>query len=151
VLSVSDGELTTDSLVEVTLLNDNTPPELSIEAPAEVNEGATVEVVATYADADNDELTVEWKQTSGPQVDIGQVEGTTLTFNAPEVSADETFSFEVSVADGEHTITESVSVVVRNVEATPPPSSTSSGGGSTGLWFGSLGLFALLGRRIRRK
>ncbi|NDV92213.1 tandem-95 repeat protein [Alteromonas sp. 345S023] len=151
VLSVSDGELTTDSLVEVTLLNDNNPPELSIEAPAEVNEGATVEVVASYSDVDNDELTVEWKQTSGPQVDIAQVEGTTLTFDAPEVSADETFTFEVSVADGEHTITESVSVVVRNVEVTPPPSAKSSGGGSTGVWFGSLGLLALLGRRFKRK
>lgn len=154
-LSVSDGDLTTDSIVEVALLNDNNAPELSIEAPAEVNEGEIVEVVATYSDADNDELTVEWKQTSGTQVDIAQVEGTTLTFDAPEVSADETLSFEVSVADGEHMITESVSVVVSNVSPAPSPTPTpveqSSGGGSTGLWFGSLGLLALLGRRLKRK
>ncbi|TMP00219.1 hypothetical protein CWC14_03185 [Pseudoalteromonas sp. S3260] len=149
VLSVSDGELTTNSLVEVTLLNDNSTPELSIEAPTEVNEGATVEVVATYSDADNDELTVEWKQTSGTQVNIAQVEGTTLTFDAPEVSDDETLSFEVSVADGEHTITESVSVIVRNVESTTSPT-TESSGGSTGLWFSSLGLLALISRRFKR-
>lgn len=150
VLSVSDGDLTTDTLVDVTVLNDNNAPELTLEGPASVNEGDAVDVVATYSDADNDDLTIEWTQTSGTQIDMTQIEGATLSFTAPEVTASETLSFEVSVADGEHTVTQSVSVLVRNVEPTPPPSK-SSGGGSMGLWLGALGGLTLFRRRFYKK
>lgn len=150
VLSVSDGDLTTDTLVEVTVLNDNNAPELTLEGPASVDEGDAVDVIATYSDADNDDLTIEWTQTSGTQVDMTQIEGATLSFMAPQVTANETLSFEVSVADGEHKTTQSVSVLVRNVEPTPPAPSKSSGG-SMGLWFGALGGLALFRRRFYKK
>ncbi len=146
-LSVSDGELSTASVVELTILNDNNAPEVSISNVTSKNEGDEVTINATVSDADNDELTLNWKQTAGTQASLSVTNTNSLSFTVPQVQKNETLTFELSAADAEHSTVKSVSFAVNN-KVEPKKESKSSGGGVGAVL---LAFFALFGRKRLNK
>ena len=77
-------------------------------------------------DADGDALTITITQTAGPEpspvpldeTDAPSGEGL-FAFRAPELDEDAVMQFEISVSDGEHTVTETASVTVQNIVLGP--------------------------------
>ncbi|GEM_PF-3099182 len=61
----------------------NQPPTLTVTDFQEVKPGELVTMSATPVDPDNDDATVNWAQTDGPNVALSSPTGNTVTFNAP--------------------------------------------------------------------
>ena len=75
-------------------------PVASVSDVSSAREGTTVTMDASSSsDANNDELTYSWKQLSGSTVSLTGT-GSSITFEAPKVSADEIISFQLEVNDG---------------------------------------------------
>ena len=103
-----------------------------------VKEGEPVTLTATIIDAviENPELSYLWTQTSGPSVSFSGT-GSSITFDAPKVSYDQTLTFSLVGSNGSKTsATEGVSVNIEN----------KSSGGGTGLGFLILTSLGLLRR-----
>jgi len=75
-------------------------PVASVNDVSSAREGTTVTMDASgSSDANNDALTYSWKQLSGSTVSITG-NGSSISFEAPKVSADEVLSFQLEVDDG---------------------------------------------------
>lgn len=70
-------------------------------------------------DPENTALTFLWTQTSGPDLGLGVVESETISGSIPEVDADQIFTFELTVSDGEHDVKESIVLTGQRQEPTP--------------------------------
>lgn len=130
---------------------DNRLPSVTTNEDTVVNEGGAVNLWATGIDANNDELTYTWTQTSGTEVTLA-LSGDSMnlaSFTAPEItSGSEDLVFDVMVNDGTETVTSSVTVTVNDVPApVVTPTKKKSSGGSTGLFALLLLPLALLRRR----
>ncbi len=66
-------------------------------------------------DPNDDELTYLWRQTSGTSVEFSDETTERQLLLAPDVSADETLEFEVTVSDGEASSKSSVSITVEDL------------------------------------
>ena len=85
-----------------------------------VDEGQPFTVDATgSSDADGDSLSFTLTQTGGPAAEEVSTGSGVFEFSMPEVTQDETLNFELSVSDGEDTITQVVSVTASNIVLTP--------------------------------
>lgn len=86
----------------------NQPPVASISAPESGLELAEIVLSAAGSkDPDDDELTFEWKQTAGsPAMMVSGSKSAELTITAPKVEVAEILEFEVTVSDGEESVTE---------------------------------------------
>lgn len=128
-LQVNDGAL--DSLsadeVEVLVRQVNRAPGVNAGEDVAVDERGAVLLTAVATDVDGDPLTYLWRQLSGPTALLGDTSLPMVSGAAPEVTADATLVFEVRVSDGVAVVTDTVSVLVRQVNR--PPSATALGGG----------------------
>lgn len=122
-LSVNDGELTAVDTVVVNVTFDNQVPTVNAGGDQVVDEGSSVEMIATGSDPDGQGVSYDWIQTDGPEVILSGFDTSVVTFTAPLIVVDEvTLSFEVSVSDGTLTATDEVIVVVENLlESNPEP------------------------------
>lgn len=113
----------------VTILAINNPPNNPPTASANANltivmEGQPFTLDASASsDADGDELTFNWAQVSGTSVTIDDPTLAVQDLTAPELTEDETLTFEVTASDGEDTDQAIISVMV---EALRPPALTIS-------------------------
>ncbi len=139
-LTASDGTAMATDDVVVTVRNVNRPPAVTVDAPASVDEGAELRLVATGVDPDGDALTYAWTQTSGPAVTLAA--GATQTFSAPAGQ----LGFSVTVSDGVET--SAPATVSVNVVPKPPETKKGCGCGATE---GLLGLVGVLALRRRRR
>ncbi len=73
-------------------------------------EGASVTLQGSGLDADGDALTYTWTQVSGPTVTLNDPHAATPTFTVPAGGAGAAVVFQLTVSDGTHTATDSVSV-----------------------------------------
>ena len=73
----------------------------SVTGPVNAEAGAPVTLTATSIDHDGTDLSYRWQQTSGSAVIDVSSTRSTLTFDAPIQIADETYTFSVTVSDGE--------------------------------------------------
>ena len=128
------------------VVSNEAPVISNITADQSVNEGANVSLSVTATDADNDTLTYSWTASSS-DITLTGADTASVSFVAPQVTANTDYTIEVVVSDGVEQVTRSSVVTVRNVVAptptpTPAPSGGSSGGGSMA-WL-SLMLLGLL-------
>ncbi|MBQ4889799.1 endonuclease [Shewanella sp. MMG014] len=86
-----------------------------IDAPEQVNEAETlvIDASATVAE-DGSELSFSWEQTAGPALTFDGTKAI-LSVTAPEVTADTTIAFTLTVSDGVLDKTQVVNVSVINV------------------------------------
>ncbi|WP_308809543.1 myxosortase-dependent M36 family metallopeptidase [Archangium lansingense] len=117
-LTVSDGKLTANDTVNVVVNNVNRAPVVTA-SPVTVDERSTATLHATASDPEGDALTYAWTQVSGTPVTLSGADSATATFATGEVTADRTYSFRVSVSDGQATTTRDVVVTVRNINPGP--------------------------------
>lgn len=130
---------------------DNRLPNVTLVSSAtEVKEGEAVSINATAIDANvSDVLTYTWVQTSGTAATLTGAATNSLSFTAPQVSANETLEFTLTVNDGTADVVSTTSVKVNNIpDPVVPPKPHKSSGGSLGwLSFILLPLAALRRRK----
>jgi len=104
----------------VVIEQQNHAPVIMLETSVEVDEETLVTIDASNTtDAEGDNLTFSWIQTSGVEVELTETSNTQLFFNSPSVAIDETLSFELTVDDGKDNSTVSIDVIVLQVNKAP--------------------------------
>ncbi|WOT05675.1 rhombosortase-dependent M36 family metallopeptidase [Shewanella youngdeokensis] len=131
---------------------ENRLPNVMASANADtVKEGEDISLTATAIDPNaTDTLTYLWAQTSGTAATLTSVDAATVSFVAPQVTADEALEFTVTVNDGSGDVVSNVTVIVTDIPApvvTPTPVAKRSAGGATGLLTLLLLPLALIRRR----
>ncbi|MFD2167985.1 GLUG motif-containing protein [Thalassotalea euphylliae] len=153
VLTLSNGELTSTTEIDVLVKQVNQAPQVSVTSDsATAIEGTTVTLTAESADADGDSLSYVWTQTSGASAAFNAENSAELVVTLPQVDANTTLEFTVTVSDGVLSSTASISVMVTNQSDTPSDESetaSSSGGGSMA-WL-LLILFVMRCLQLRKK
>lgn len=95
----------------------NQSPVVTVSKLSVVTEGQPFELDASGStDREGDRLSYSWRQLSGPSVDIGTATDAKLNLTAPELEADGSLSFEVSVSDGTNTTVSTVSLNVEDLK-----------------------------------
>ena len=118
-LHVSDGTNVSTDLVTFMAEPGNTAPVVDAGNDRFVTEGETVRLTSVTSDADKDELSREWVQTSGPEVTLDDPTAASPTFEAPNIASDDEITFELRVSDGVETVTDSVTVHI-SADNDPP-------------------------------
>jgi hypothetical protein len=110
----------------------NQAPAVMIKtASTTYKEGETVTLTAEGTDPENDAITYQWEQQSGPAITLTDNMQAIINFTAPQVTKNETIVMKVTVSDGDLTATTTVSITINNVEpVVTPPKKESSGGGA---------------------
>ncbi|WNG59964.1 hypothetical protein F0U59_38520 [Archangium gephyra] len=118
-LTVTDGRESVSSTVNVTVRNVNRAPTVNAGVTGVVDERSRYTLTGSASDVDGDSLTYAWRQTAGTAVTLGNANTLYPTFTAPEVMADETLAFELSVSDGKDTVLSTVEVLVKDQNREP--------------------------------
>ena len=120
-LTVDDGTVTaTDSLV-VTVTDGlvvNSPPVADAGQDQAVREGQTVTLNGAATDPDGDDLTYAWSHDSTLEITFN-ASLPVATFAAPQVDADTTVTFTLTVSDGLANSTDTVLVTVKDASGDP--------------------------------
>lgn len=145
-----NGLATSKGTVAVTVQQGNQPPVAAVSGPARAKFDSSVLLTAAAStDPDGDALTYNWKQTAGPAVTLAGADAMSASFRAPEVSADTTLTFEVTVSDGQLSSTATISVVVEKRVFDTKKDSKKWYQGSFGAFIALLGLPLVIIRRKR--
>ena len=111
----NDGASASDE-VSVTIRRVNQPPMANAGANQTVDEGQAVVLSGTASDSDGTIVSYLWEQTGGAAVALRGSDTVTAIFAAPDVSADETLTFRLTVTDDDGAqVSGDVSVTVRPV------------------------------------
>ena len=103
--------------LSVTATDANAAPTADAGSDRTVDEGAAVQLDGSGSvDSDSDQLGYSWLQTAGPDVQLSAQDDAEPSFTAPEVDADTTLTFEVSVSDGTASDTDTVNVTVQDTD-----------------------------------
>lgn len=100
----------------------NTAPVADIATPdgVQADELQTLSLDASASsDADGDTLSFSWQQIAGPNAVLSDPMNAQTGVALPEVSQDETLTFELSVSDGTDTTTSTVDLTVVNIQLAP--------------------------------
>lgn len=100
-------------------LSGNTVPQINGGNDIAADERSVVNLSGVANDADGDSLSVNWAQLSGAVVSLNNNTTLTPSFTAPEVTEDQVLEFQLTVSDGEATVTDTVRVTVKHVNRIP--------------------------------
>lgn len=106
--------LSSTANVDVTVNAVNDAPGVDAGADAVVDEGSTATLSGSGVDIDGDQLSYSWIQISGTPASLIS-SGETTSFVAPEVDDDSVLVFQITVNDGQTSVTDTVNVTVKNV------------------------------------
>lgn len=121
-LTVTDGSLTSlPDAININVTNINNPPVADAGSDQTVAEGSGVILNgANSYDPDAESLLYSWVQTGGPLVSLIASDSATPKFFAPSVGiAGATLTFKLTVSDGIDSSSDSVDIVVENVNHPP--------------------------------
>jgi YVTN family beta-propeller protein len=120
-LIVSDEDLDSDpDYVNITVKNVNNAPIADAGDYQAVKEGSGVTLDGSESyDLDGESITYSWLQTAGSPVTLSDTSAVKPSFTAPDVTAGETLTFELTVDDGIDTSTDTIDVFVENVNHQP--------------------------------
>jgi hypothetical protein len=100
----------------------NSAPVAEIDAVTDLLSGQTVTLDGSGSvDPDGDALTFQWTQTQGEQISLSDTSSNTLSFIAPEVTQPVSFTFQLTVDDGDLSDTASVEFQVTPVSDSTAP------------------------------
>ncbi len=128
-VTISDGTLQTSKAVSLSVIN--VPLSLNVEFAGTtiVNEGDATSITATVADAPEG-ASYSWKQVSGSSAEYTAT-GLTFDVTSPSVNIDQELVFELTVTVDGESVSEFVSIEVKNTEEpgwTKPDGAGSLGG-----------------------
>ena len=107
------------SCLDVSALS-NQPPMVNAGPDQTVSEGEVVVLSGTASDSDGMVVSYLWEQTGGAAATLSGSDTATAMFTAPDVTADETLTFRLTVADDDGAqVSGDVSVTVRPVNLPP--------------------------------
>lgn len=98
----------------------NQAPSVTISGESEYESGVIVQLSANASDSDGSITTYSWSQVSGNPVSLSTVNEESLSFEAPDVSSDQTLVFAVDVTDNDGATTRSEFTLVILSPNTPP-------------------------------
>ena len=112
----------------VTIIAPNVAPVASATAnPVAISGGQPFVLDASGStDANGDNLTYNWVQTSGTVVTIETATDAVQNLMAPDITTNETLEFEVTVSDGELSSTANVSIDIEAINVRPVASALSN-------------------------
>ena len=148
-LDVFDGRDTSTATVNVTIQNQNVPPTVSLQAANDsVNEGQQITLNASTADVNNDTLSYEWRQISGPAVTFSAQSIDSAVVTVPLVSVNENAVIAIFVSDDEKQVSARITIGINNVVVAGSTQADASGGGGSLHFYALLiGLLIALGRK----
>jgi len=98
----------------------NTPPSVSVGADKSIDELMSVTLTAMASDSDGTIKTYSWLQTAGTTVALSNPDHAVSSFTAPDVTAQETFTFSMVVTDNDgDTASDSINVTVNPLITIP--------------------------------
>lgn len=117
--TVSDGDLTDDEAIQITVNNVNRLPQIvSLTNNSPVNEGDTAIIIVEVSDPDGDDLNVSVEP--APANGISSIEGNVHTYKWPTGFNDAgSHQFTVTVSDGTDQVSDNTTVEVLNVNQAP--------------------------------
>ena len=118
-LTVSDGTDSNFDAVAVTISDVNRAPAVDAGSDQTVNEGVAVTLAGTASDADGDAMTYKWTHDSGLPISLADDTALLTTFTAPEVAANTTVTFTLTVSDGTDSNFDAVAVTISDVNRAP--------------------------------
>ncbi len=96
----------------------DTPPVADAGDDAVAYEGASITLDGTGSyDPNSLELTYRWTQMEGQMVDLSNTAAQCPILTAPQISEETTLAFQLAVSNGSQTATDTVSIIVRPLEA----------------------------------
>ncbi|MBK9120783.1 MAG: hypothetical protein IPM18_14485 [Phycisphaerales bacterium] len=119
-LRISDGTHVSSDTVTITVHAENDAPTAHAGPDLVVHEREPVQLLGHGSDPEGVELTYEWIQTGGPNVQLSDPHAAQPTFIAPEGYPDAALTFELRVSDGTNLSIDTVRVTVRALPVTPP-------------------------------
>ena len=138
-LSVDDSRDISQARTDVIVNHVNKAPAVTIGVQEiSIVEGSSEVLVAVGVDPDNDTLTYQWRQISGPQVSFDDESNASTVITAPTVANEETVEIQVMVSDGELMAINSIYLQIKNVVEPSeiiPETKQSSGGAFVWLLF----------------
>ena len=127
-VTASDGQSDSDTVTVGVI--DGVPPVADAGDDQSVTEGEPVTLDGTGStDANGSISTYLWVQTVGTTVTLSGAGTATATFTAPEVDADETLTFQLTVTDDDGLSHSDTTDVTVSNSSTPPPAGDGSSGG----------------------
>ena len=120
-LTVSAGDASATDTVDITIDADNDPPTARAAPEGRTfGGGGAVRLDGSGSwDPEGEELAFSWRQTAGPDVSLTGADTALPGFDAPELAAAATLTFELTVSDGGASATDTVDVAVA-ASAQPP-------------------------------
>lgn len=98
----------------------NQAPEIDLPSYYEVNEQSEIVLDASNSfDADGDSLAFSWQQISGIELALLEVSSSQLIITVPEVHANETVNFELTVSDGQNNSIATTQLLILQVNKAP--------------------------------
>ena len=130
-VTASDGVLSDTKTVTVNVTDVNEVPFLTTHNTSTVEENAYIDTViydAEATDPDGDDLTYSISGTSASYVEIDEDNGEVRLLNPADYETKDSYTFDVTVSDGELYDTKTITVNVTDVEEAPNEAPTLTGG-----------------------
>ena len=114
VTSTGDFGTGNSKMIEIMVSGFNASPIVDAGVDQTARGGQTVTLSGTSDDADGDALFYSWTHDSSLTITVLNGDTVTPSFTAPQVISDTTIVFTLGVSDGNHTVTDSVSVTINH-------------------------------------